>query len=48
MDRLWINPKVYLMEIFLLGVMLGFIIGYPSGLFIDMLDKREKRKNGRG
>jgi hypothetical protein len=36
------------MEIFLLGVMLGFIIGYPSGLFIDMLDKREKRKNGRG
>jgi NhaP-type Na+/H+ or K+/H+ antiporter len=36
------------MEIFLLGIMLGFIIGYPTGLFIDRLDKKEKRKNGRG
>ena len=36
------------MEIFLLGIMLGFVVGYPAGLFIDRLDKREKKKNGRG
>lgn len=36
------------MEMFLLGMMLGFIVGYPVGLFIDKLDKREKKKNGRG
>ena len=35
------------MEMFLFGVMLGFVTGYPVGLFIDKLDKREK-KNGRG
>jgi NhaP-type Na+/H+ or K+/H+ antiporter len=28
--------------IFLLGLMLGFTIGYPLGLFIDKLDKRIK------
>jgi hypothetical protein len=27
---------------FLLGLMLGFTIGYPMGLFIDKLDKRIK------
>ena len=32
---------------FLLGMMIGFIIGYPVGLFIDKLDKRERAKNGR-
>lgn len=36
------------MEIFLIGIMLGFVVGYPAGLFIDRLDKREKKKNGRG
>jgi hypothetical protein len=34
------------MEIFLLGIMIGFAVGYPMGLFIDKLDKREKAKNG--
>jgi hypothetical protein len=28
--------------IFLLGLMLGFTIGYPLGLFIDKWDKRIK------
>lgn len=35
------------MEIFILGTMLGFIIGYPMGLFVDKIDKRERAKNGR-
>lgn len=30
------------MTIFLLGLMVGFSIGYPMGLFIDKLDKRIK------
>jgi len=34
------------MLIFLTGICIGFVIGYPFGLFIDKLDKREKRKNG--
>jgi gas vesicle protein len=35
------------MEIFLLGIMIGFVVGYATGLFIDKLDKRERAKNGR-
>jgi NhaP-type Na+/H+ or K+/H+ antiporter len=35
------------MSIFLLGIMLGFVVGYGMGLFIDKLDKRERNKNGR-
>ena len=35
------------MSMFLLGVMLGFVVGYAMGLFIDKLDKRERNKNGR-
>jgi len=31
---------------FLCGIAVGFLIGYPLGLFIDKLDKREKAKNG--
>jgi NhaP-type Na+/H+ or K+/H+ antiporter len=31
---------------FLCGIAIGFLIGYPLGLFIDKLDKREKDKNG--
>ena len=27
---------------FLIGLMIGFVIGYPMGLFIDKLDKRIK------
>jgi NhaP-type Na+/H+ or K+/H+ antiporter len=27
---------------FLIGLMLGFVIGYPVGLFIDKWDKRIK------
>jgi hypothetical protein len=27
------------MTIFLLGLMLGFTVGYPLGLFIDKIDK---------
>ena len=34
------------MEMFLLGMMIGFIVGYPTGLFIYKLDKREKAKSG--
>ena len=34
------------MEMFLIaGIAIGFLIGYPLGLFIDNLDKREKAKN---
>jgi len=33
------------MAIFLMGIGIGFVIGYPVGLFIDKLDKREKKKN---
>jgi NhaP-type Na+/H+ or K+/H+ antiporter len=36
---------IFLMTIFLLGVMVGLAIGYAMGLFIDRLDKRIK--NGR-
>jgi len=32
------------MTTFLFGLLLGFAIGYPIGLFIDLLDKKEKRK----
>ncbi len=36
------------MEIFLIsGIAIGFLIGYPLGLFIDGLDKKEKVKSGR-
>ena len=34
------------MTMFLLGLMIGFAVGYGVGLFIDKLDKREKTKNG--
>ena len=34
------------MEVFVLGIMLGFVVGYPTGLFIDKIDKREKDKSG--
>jgi NhaP-type Na+/H+ or K+/H+ antiporter len=30
------------MTSFLLGVCLGFVVGYGLGLFIDNLDKRDK------
>ena len=37
---------ILLMGMFLLcGIAIGFLIGYPLGLFIDKLDKREKAKN---
>jgi NhaP-type Na+/H+ or K+/H+ antiporter len=32
------------MTTFLLGLLIGFAFGYPMGLFIDYLDKKEKRK----
>jgi NhaP-type Na+/H+ or K+/H+ antiporter len=36
------------MEMFLIaGIVVGLLIGYPLGLFIDKLDKREKAKNVR-
>jgi hypothetical protein len=32
------------MEMFLLsGIAIGFLVGYPLGLFIDKLDKRIKK-----
>jgi ABC-type dipeptide/oligopeptide/nickel transport system permease subunit len=30
------------MTAFLLGLMIGFLVGYPLGLFIDKWDKRIK------
>lgn len=47
MDWVWPSSEVYVMEVFILGAMLGFIVGYPMGLFIDKIDKRERAKNGR-
>ena len=35
-----------MIEVLLIGIMIGFIAGYPMGLFIDRLDKKEKAKNG--
>ncbi len=32
---------------FLFGIMLGFSVGYPLGLFIDRLDKRVRQKRTR-
>jgi NhaP-type Na+/H+ or K+/H+ antiporter len=34
------------MDLFILGILIGFALGYPLGLFIDKLDKKEKAKNG--
>jgi hypothetical protein len=35
------------MEMFLLsGIAIGFLVGYPLGLFIDKLDKRIKNDRG--
>ena len=34
------------MELFIIGIMIGFVFGYPLGLFIDKLDKKEKAKDG--
>jgi len=34
------------MTMFLLGLMIGFIAGYPLGLFIDYWDKRIKNDRG--
>lgn len=34
------------MTMLLFGICIGFIIGYPLGLFIDMLDRKAK-SNGR-
>ncbi len=42
MDRLWNCAEVYLMDLFILGILIGFALGYPLGLFIDKLDKRIK------
>jgi chorismate synthase len=36
------------MEMFFFsGIAIGFLIGYPIGLFIDNLNKKENKKNGR-
>ena len=32
---------------FTLGMLIGFALGYPVGLFINKLDKKEKAKNVR-
>ena len=37
---------IFLMTMLLFGICIGFIIGYPLGLFIDMLDRKAKG-NGR-
>ena len=34
-----------MIEVFLIGLMVGFTVGYGLGLFVDKLDKRIK--NGR-
>lgn len=47
MARLWIYYEVHVVDfaIFLIGVCVGLVVGYPFGLFIDYLDKKEKQKN---
>lgn len=35
------------LALFLVGIMIGFVVGYPFGLFIDKLDKKEKSKSVR-
>lgn len=35
-----------MIEVFLVGLMIGFVTGYGMGLFVDKWDKRIK--NGRG
>ena len=35
------------MDMFTLGILIGFALGYPLGLFINKLDKKEKAKNVR-
>ena len=35
------------LAIFLFGILIGFVLGYPFGLFINKLDKKEKEKNVR-
>lgn len=37
---------VLLMTMLLLGICIGFTLGYPLGLFIDFLDRKVKN-NGR-
>jgi hypothetical protein len=38
---------IFLMEMFLIcGIAIGFLIGYPLGLFIDQIDKRIKNDRG--
>jgi capsular polysaccharide biosynthesis protein len=34
------------MTMFLIGLMLGFVVGYGLGLFIDKWDKRIKNDRG--
>ena len=46
MDRIRPCAKDFSMTLFLVGSMLGFVIGYGLGLFIDKWDK--EIKNGRG
>lgn len=49
MDRLWNGRKIFVSEIAIAMMifMVGFIVGYPFGLFINKLDKKEKEKNVR-
>lgn len=36
-----------LFAVFMIGILAGFAMGYPFGLFINYLDKKEKSKNVR-
>ena len=46
MDGLWISSKDVVMTMFLMGLLVGLVVGYGMGLFADKWDKRIK--NGRG
>lgn len=35
------------LAVFLMGISIGFVIGYPFGLFINKLDRKEKSNNVR-
>ncbi len=35
-----------MIEVFLVGLVLGFVIGYGMGLFVDKWDKRIKNDRG--
>jgi capsular polysaccharide biosynthesis protein len=46
MDGVWDCSEVYVMTLFLMGLMVGVVVGYGMGLFADKWDKRIKNDRG--